>query len=389
MDKRGVGLVVVALVLSGGGWVLLRPKQKLEILGPTRIPLTLETVEDIQRKPSIDIKLPIIGHVVYPALSQGQFSVDANGPGFRPWFRLDPKTTAGAIYPKGKRLMSLGSVIDLESAVWELRGQSVEIAHMMAGANFVECPLLYGSQSEEAEVSTSMFNMTARGIDRFRVRLPASGIPEPKYRSYTAKAGPWTVRFNPLLRLSPMFPLRYEVRVEGGADSIYLIRFTNAAEHVPATAYEPMLRCMPANPGIFRPAGDIFEQSKNQGKPRRLDLVIKRLAAKNLTLTARILSPSNIKLFDAAGRASVWTDSRFGPWASTLRGSDGVAALRFGPCWSPWDSSQELGRPWATSMFTDNSTAYLRTLKNGEKVEATAYSVAEVHTAQVTIDNPN
>jgi hypothetical protein len=385
MRKRRVAMVLTAGVLIGVIGVTFWPKNMLEILGSTLASVTLETVDDIQRQPRVNVTLPIIGRVIYPSPYKGQFTAGAKAMAFN----LDPKTTAGVIYPKGKRFIVMSGMVDLESAAWTLQGQTVEVAHMMGGANYVECPLLYGSTAEEAEVSTTMFDTRARGIDRFRVRLPACGTPEPKYPSYSAKAGSFTVKFDPLPRLSPMFPLRYRVRVEGAPRSVFLIRFTNAADHVPVARYEHMLRCTPEEPGIFRPEGDIFEAWRNRGKTRRLDLAVKRLAPKDLTLKARVTSPSDVKLVDKTGRAFAWTESGNGLWVSTLRGEDGVAALRFGPFWSPWDSSEELGRPWSSMIYMDKSRAYLRSLKEGEEVETTVYSVAEVHTAQVTIDNPN
>lgn len=204
--------------MAVSAWVAFRPREELAIIGKPPVPVDAIPRTQIASHAWIDFK---VGgkHIVYPkpnsvpkpyAKAAGMSGVLVAGSSSTTW--------SGAGWTG--------------TATWTVDGEPIP-----AGPNFLAdrldpgkleiwpCPYVWGDQSKVVDLRIG------EDDDPIRLRLPPNHQTAPTVEARSVKVRDWTLHLKPRPWISPSFPIRFEVTVEGGKKGqVFLMTFTEALD---------------------------------------------------------------------------------------------------------------------------------------------------------------
>jgi len=86
------------------------------------------------------------------------------------------------------------------------------------------CPFVFGNQSRDVEL------IPRPDAEPLHLRLPPNHVEEPKLKPLTLPVGPWKLIFTPKEWISPSFPIRYSLTMEGASkDDWFFVSLTEGS----------------------------------------------------------------------------------------------------------------------------------------------------------------
>lgn len=201
----------------------------------------LKTI-DIGRKPLFDLDLPLLGRIRYPVEPAYPFVQGGQSTGD---YFIDPKRSGGVIYSSNPNPVRPG-IFPLDGPQpylsWTIGSESYEefeAYSIWETKSYLECTSVFGSQPIIAHLETNALN--PRAPFSADIRLPPNGERAPNLPTVSKSFNGWTVTMRPLAWPGPGLPIRYNILVDDGEDSSFMV----------ASDWPPTLRFLP-NPPKYR-----------------------------------------------------------------------------------------------------------------------------------------
>lgn len=176
----------------------MRSKPVLAVLDDLPAGYRLVGESELGGEPLIDLTLPIVGRIAIPRRTPTPVGFDL-------------KVTAGMIVNEKLGVLSTKQY----QGSWEIRGERFDFFRSEMAQ--IQCPRVYGSQSVVA-------TLTLEGHPPIRVRLPATGTPEPVANRVPLHLSSGELTCIPRPIVSPQFPIRYDLAFKGKGVSFLMVR---------------------------------------------------------------------------------------------------------------------------------------------------------------------
>lgn len=219
--QRGpmVAFAAVAIVASIFAWLLLRPRNDLTLLSKPPYPMRAIPRAQIGVGPFVNFSIGGL-KIEYPKANTVPQIFGAL-PG-----------VSGVLVAESAN-ENFASAAWTGTATWTVDGEPISAGPSFLGRDAEPgkldlwvCPYVFGDAPKIAEL-----RIRSATDDPIRLSLPPNRVPEPKIEARAVKVGAYTVRLQPKPWLSPSFPIRFAVTVEGGKkDDAFLMTISEAID---------------------------------------------------------------------------------------------------------------------------------------------------------------
>lgn len=217
--RRLFAIIVVAIAGATVAWVALRPRDELSLR--EKSPSTLQAIPRAR-----------IGSKPWVNFALGSFKIVYPQPNVVP-------PEFGQIPGSSGLLLSESAISPWEgagwtgTAAWIVNGNQIPAGPSFLGssldakkADVWPCPYVFGDKPIDVDLKPSPWSETT-----IKLRLPPNHQPAPAVKDHSVEFGEYTVRLKPKPWISPSFPLRFDVSVDGAKkDEAFLLTFTEALD---------------------------------------------------------------------------------------------------------------------------------------------------------------
>lgn len=231
--KKAIKLFLLLLLfglVGFGVWLFMPgPTEDLQILAKGDAGVQLRTRGQVQPKPKIDIRLPLIGQVVWP----------------KPNPLFGAISSALSHEPEAAGILEWPDGSEFEGGEWEIDGQTFPVrptADLPLGERMLYVPAVYGSKVKKATLREK------GGRHIIDLQLPALGRPAPVLKRAKVQAFGKTFLFRPRPLISPLFCPPVEVTVPDAGDQVFGISMS-------AGDYYPTLLICDSGTSVWRVKG--------------------------------------------------------------------------------------------------------------------------------------
>lgn len=312
--RVGRWVAIACLVVASGAvaWTIYSQSGQLSLAGNTTVPMVAIPVSQIGSEPWFNFK--IAGRqIAYPA--QNKVNRDYKKvPGLSGVLVVDKGQAPWA----GSGWLALAEWQDEQDKIvagFSFLGEGVE-----PGAHDIwPCPYVFGKSPRTVKL------IPRPEADPIAINLPPNRMPEPKIPSQEVTMGDWTIKFKPKPWISPSFPIRFEVSIEGAKKGEWF--FLSIAEPATGTTH---LRISPGQPAEFA----AFDWQASHATLLRFQKVRRIPLQFNVERTSVTSGSEEIRVhLDDTIVESVSISHSMGSATNALQSSAGYLALQIGNRW--------------------------------------------------------
>ncbi len=351
----------LTIIAAAIGWKVHHDNQlrQLSIISST-IPVEVVLAEDIGKKPTVDIMLPVFGQIIWPNPSSTLISTNPDDP-----MGVNPRLIAGVLIPSRE-------LFGTKSWVLHERVRKILTPNGFDLFPYIACPRVFGDDSILATVKVPNPDVPGSSQE-FHVRLPPKGKPAPKLPSLTTSVNGWKVKLTPKPWVAPAFEIQYEVSVEDAQRSTFSVEVESSSD---SPFFSSSAICEPEKPGLLTVDGPQFRRSPHpNGVIASLRLT--RLEGKPAKLTVHKSNRSgvlSVSIVDATLNSYVKVEQSVG---SSSSGSN-IFALRMGKTW------------WTDASGFEAVIVFLAPFHDGQIVDGDLYEPTPTQvTAKLRLDMPD